>query len=139
MVMANILFVDYGVQVFVKVCLRLLRKCLVISDRTFYDSLIDQAVNLGKRQDLLLDRLDSFWMKILFPQPDMVIYFDCPEDIAFTRKIDPYTPNIEYLKDRRNLYLKLADKYKWIKIDGTLPIDDIALQIKDVVYKGLNL
>ena len=50
MVMANILFVDYGVQVFVKARLRLLKKCLVISDRTFYDSVIDQAVNLGKNR-----------------------------------------------------------------------------------------
>ena len=96
-------FADYGVQVFVKVRLRLLKKCLVISDRTFYDSVIDQAINLGKNRDWLLHSLDSFWMKFFFPEPDMVIYIDCPEEIAFSRKRDERTPNIEYFIERRKL------------------------------------
>ena len=132
-------FVDYGVQVFVKVRLRLLRKCPVISDRTFYDSVIDQAVNLGKNRDWLLNSLDSFWMKFLFPKPDMVIYIDCPEEIAFSRKMDERTPNIEYLIERRELYLALAGKYNWVKLDGTLPIDEIAVQVKGKVYKKLGM
>jgi len=128
-------FVDYGVQVFIKVRIRLLKKCLVISDRTFYDSVIDQAVNLGKNRDWLLNSLDSFWMKIFFPEPDMVIYIDCPEEIAFSRKMDERTPNIEYLIERRELYLALAGKYNWVKLDGTLPIDEVADRIKDRVKK----
>ena len=115
-------FADYGLQVFVKVRLRLLKKCLVISDRTFYDSVIDQAINLGEKRDWLLNSLDSFWIKFFFPNPDMVIYIDCPEEIAFSRKRDERTPNIEYFIERRKLYLALADKYKWIKINGTLPV-----------------
>jgi len=132
-------FVDYGVQVFVKVRLRLLKKCPVISDRTFYDSVIDQAVNLGKNRDWLLNSLDSFWMKFFFPEPDMIIYIDCPEEIAFSRKIDVHTPNIEYFIERRKLYLALAGKYNWVKLDGTLPIDEIAVQVKDKVYKKLGI
>ncbi len=131
-------FIDYGLQVFVKVRLRLLKKCLVISDRTFYDSVIDQAVNLGKNRDWLLNSLGSFWMKFFSPEPDMVIYIDCPEEIAFSRKKDERTPNIEYLIERRKLYLALAGKYNWVKLDGTLPIDEIADQIKEKVYKRMN-
>ncbi len=132
-------FIDYGLQVFVKVRLRLLKKCLVISDRTFYDSVIDQAVNLGKNRDWLLNSLDSFWMKFFFPKPDMVIYIDCPEKIAFSRKRDERTPNIEYLIERRKLYLALADKYNWVKLNGILPIDEIAVQVKEKVYKKLDI
>lgn len=132
-------FIDYGVQVFVKVRLRLLKKCPVISDRTFYDSVIDQAVNLGKNRDWLLNSLDSFWMKFFFPEPDMAIYIDCPEEIAFSRKMDEHTPNIEYFIERRKLYLELAGKYNWIKLDGTLPIYEIAVQVKNKVYKKLGI
>jgi len=132
--------VDYSLQIFVKVRLKLLKKQLIVSDRIFYDSVIDQAINLGERKELLLANLDSFWIKVFFPKPDLVIYIDCPEDIAFTRNmIKNDTPNIEYLTERRELYLKLADKYRWIKIDGTLPVDEITTQVCDIVYKKLGI
>lgn len=129
-------FIDYGLQIFIKIRIRLVGNRLIISDRIFYDSVIDQAVNLGEKKNWLLDSVDSLWMKVFFPKPDMVIYVDCPEDIAFSRKND--APDIEYLIDRRKLYLKFADRYGWIKIDGTLPVDEIAVQIKDIVYKRLS-
>jgi dTMP kinase len=132
-------FIDYGLQIFLKIRIRLLRKRLIISDRIFYDSIIDQAINLGKKRNGLLNSLDSFWIKIFFPEPDMVIYIDCPEEIAFSRKHDIFIPDMEYLKERRKLYMELVDRYGWIKIDGTLPVDEIADQIKDKVYKRLRV
>jgi len=132
--------IDYSLQIFVKIRISLLKRQIIISDRIFYDSVIDQAINLGNRKNWLLDALDSFWFRCLFPKPDIVIYVDCPEDIAFTRNMAKNdTPNIEYLKERRKLYLQLADKYRWFKIDGTLPVDKIAVQIKDKIYKKLGI
>ena len=130
-------FIDYGLQIFAKIRIKLIKKQLIISDRIFYDSVIDQAVDLGKRKNCLLDGLENFWIKILFPKPDLVIYVDCPEHIAFSRKTD--IPDIAYIKDRRELYLKLADRYGWVKIDGTLPIDEIASQVKDRVRSRLGI
>ena len=129
-------FIDYGLQIFIKIRIGMINKKMIISDRMYYDSVIDQAINLGVRKDGLLENLGSGWMKILFPQPDMVIYVDCPADIAFNRKDD--APNVEYLENRRELYLKLAERYGWIIIDGTLTEEEIAVQIKALVYKGLN-
>ena len=88
-------FIDYGLQILIKIRSKLFGEGLIISDRVFYDSIIDQAVNLGQRKDILLEGLDSFWMKMLFPIPDIVFYIDCPEDIAYSRKNDEYTPDIE--------------------------------------------
>ena len=130
-------FIDYGLQILIKVRTRLLKKQLVISDRIFYDSVIDQAINLGSGKNGLLESLDSFWVKFLFPEPDIVFYVDCPEDIAFSRKDD--APDIKYLKDRRRLYLELADKYNWKKVDGTLPVEKITEYIKGNTYKDLGL
>lgn len=129
--------IDYGLQIFVKIRIGLMRKEVIISDRVFYDSVIDQAINLAEKGDRLLDSLDSFWMKIFFPKPDIVILVDCPVNIAFSRKID--APNIDYLKKRRELYLLLANRYGWIKVDGALSIDEIAVQIKNKVNKILGI
>lgn len=133
----TLFFIDYGIQVFSKVRTELAKRDLIVSDRNFFDSVIDQAINLGKRKDSLLNRLDSFWIKCIFPQPDMVIYVDCPADIAFTRKED--APNVEYLMERRNLYLQLAERYGWVIVDGTLSVDKISAYVKDEVYNSLKL
>ncbi len=127
--------IDYGFQVFFKLRIKLIKHEVIISDRVFYDSLIDQAINLGYRGERLLEGLNSWWMVLIFPTPDMVIYIDCPADIAYTRKDD--APDIEYLAKRRKLYLNLADKYGWIKIDGTLSVEAIAEQIKGIIYNKL--
>ncbi len=125
-------FIDYSVQIFIKIGPELRKRELIISDRIFYDSVIDQAINLGGRKGWLLNSLDSFWMKMIFPNPDMVIYVDCPADIAFSRKDD--APNVEYLEERRDLYLELTDKYGWVYVDGTLSVDVIA----GLLYKIAN-
>jgi dTMP kinase len=129
-------FIDYGIQIFVRIRIGLLRKQLIISDRTFYDSIIDQVINLGERGDWLLDSIASFWMKIIFPEPNMIIFVDCPPDIAFSRKED--APNVGYLIERRTLYVHLAERYGWSKVDGTLPVDKIAQQIRQIVSKQLS-
>jgi len=128
-------FLDYGLQILVKIRFRLIQKGLIVSDRIFYDSLIDQVINMGEKRNWLLDKLDSVWIKTVFPEPDMVLYIDCPEEIAFSRKDD--APDLEYLMDRRELYQLMAEKYKWITIDGTLPVDEIGLQIRNEVYSKL--
>jgi dTMP kinase len=130
-------FIDYGLQIFLKVRIRLFKGKLIVSDRIFYDSVIDQAINLGKRKDRLLNGLESFWFKIIFPEPSLVIYIDCPGDIAYKRKND--APDIEYLEDRRRLYLQLADRYDWTTLDGTLGIDEIEHRIKGIVYGRLEI
>lgn len=130
-------FIDYGWQILVKVRIRLIRKELIVSDRMFYDSVIDQAVNLGNNRKWLLDNLTSPWMRVLFPKPDIVIYIDCPGEIAFARKDD--APDVEYLTDRRKLYKHLAEQYEWIEIDGTQPVDDIAEHIRNVVNQKLQV
>lgn len=129
-------FIDYGIQVFRKIYLQQFRGKIIVSDRIFYDSLIDKAADLGRDIDWLSRILDSFLFKIFFPKPDMVIYIDCPESIAISRKND--IPNLEYLISRRELYLKLSEKYGWVKINGALPIDTIENKIKKLVFQFLE-
>ncbi len=129
--------IDFGIQILITVRLALLKKQIIISDRMFHDAIVDQAVNFGKKKDWLVDSLNSFWMKMVAPKADIYIYIDCPEDVALSRKKDD--PEMEYISERRNLYLKLADRYDWIQIDGTLSAEKIAAQIKDHVYKRMSV
>lgn len=128
---------DYSIQLFARIHLRQLQNMLIISDRIFYDSIIDKAADLGKSEEWLLNNLNSFWLNNLFPKPDIVVYVDCPEDIAFSRKND--IPDIDYLSGRRTLYLKLTEVYNWIKIDGTLPVEEIENCIRKIIYKKLEI
>src|SRR3989338_7648605 len=124
---------DYGLQVFFKVRLPMIWSKLIISDRTFYDSIIDQEINLNDKRGVLVNRLDSWWMRLLFPKPTLVFYIDCMPEIALARKKD--APNIKYLADRRNLYLDLSKSLGWIVVDGTKTPYDIHEDIKKVIEK----
>jgi dTMP kinase len=130
-------FIDYGLQIFLKVRVRLFKGRMVVGDRIFYDSVIDQAVNLGSRKDGLLNGMDSLWFKIIFPDPSLVIYIDCPGDVAYKRKND--APDIEYLESRRKLYLRLAERYGWSTLDGTLSVGEIENRIQGIVCRKLGI
>ena len=130
-------FIDYGLQVFIKIRVALLKERLIVSDRIFYDSVIDQAVNLGQKREWLINNLETFWMRIIFPSPDVVIYVDCPENIAFSRTDDNL--DVEYLEERRKLYLMLADKYGWFKVDGTLSVEEVASRVKEPVFRKMAI
>jgi dTMP kinase len=128
-------FIDYAIQILFRIRLRMRSDLIILSDRIFYDSLIDQAINLSKTKEWLFNILDSFWIRLIFPTPNLVIYFDCPEHVAFARKKD--IPNIEYLKERRSLYLALAERYKWQKVDGTNSFDLISVEIRNLIYSSI--
>ena len=117
-------FIDYGVQVFFKVTVKLFTNQVVISDRLHYDSIIDQEINLRGHKASMLKGTKAWMVNHVFPRPDLVFFIDCPEEVAFSRKKD--APNLEYLQERRKLYMMLADKHGWIKIDGALPVEQIA-------------
>ncbi len=129
-------FIDYGIQLFLRVRLKLLKNQLLVSDRIFYDAIVDVAVDMGDRKDGMLDIANSVWVKPIFPEPDLAIYIDCPVDVAFSRKND--IPDKEFISERRELYLKLADKYKIFKVDGTQPVNKIAELIRKKVYQELG-
>jgi len=63
----------------------------------------------------------------IFPKPDFVFMIDLPEEVAFNRKND--IQSVEYLKERRQLYLEMSDKYGFIKINGQDTPQDILAQV----------
>jgi thymidylate kinase len=87
----------------------------VVCDRYVFDTVInDLAVHLGYDAEHIHHALASSFR--LLPEPDYVFFLDLPEEVALRRKND--IPHIEYLRERRALYLLTAQLYPMVKLDG---------------------
>jgi dTMP kinase len=128
----KILFIDYRIQIFLKIDMNLLLGNSIICDRYLYDTIItDVAIDLGLNADeifqLIINKLNSY------PKPDIVFLLDIDEEISYSRKSD--INSIEYLKDRRKSYLSIGNKLKnFIIIDSNR---DINLLENEILEKSL--
>lgn len=108
---------DYALQALFKVGIpRLLGRRLIV-DRYIYDAVLNASLTAHLSPNTTY-RLMSLLLKIL-PKPDVVLLIDLPEEVAFSRKSD--IQSVEYLRERRHRYLSTADRYGFLKLDGTAP------------------
>jgi thymidylate kinase len=114
-------FLDYSLQVLVKIKLRSRKSRIMVCDRYVYDLLVDLGTNFGYGQEEM-PRLFEAALLTLFPKPDLVFLLDLPPEEAFQRKED--VP-LSYLRDRRALYLSLGELPGVEILDGTAGIQDL--------------
>lgn len=118
----NFILLDYLVQVFVKIKIPLLFGFTLVSDRYVYDTIItDLSVDLSYTDENIQKMLQTLFKVI--PAPDVVFLIDVSEEIAFSRKDD--VPDINYLRERRSIYLKVANWCNMIVIDGSRTLYEI--------------
>lgn len=126
------LLIEYFSQAFFKIKLPLMFGKNIVCDRYIYDTIItDFALDLnysGKEVDVLLGKC----FRIL-PKPDLFFLIDVPEEIAFQRKTD--IPSVDYLEERRRLYLHLAKRDKVIILDGSKDPEELERVIQDRVLE----
>jgi len=101
----------------------------VVCDRYVFDAVIGLAANLHYSDDRTRDTIDRILR--LMPTPDLVFLIDLPEDTAFHRKSD--IPSLSYLAERRRMYLRLAEDYRMIILDGSRPAAEIQDMARDAV------
>ncbi len=111
------LFVDFIRFQFWRRHLRLLGYDMILSDRSFYDSLINiEYLNLEHNSSLV--RFGLWVLSLLLPQADTVFFFDLtPEDIM-TRSRVPEQGE-DYLRDKLTLFRLKKDSWHLISIDAT--------------------
>lgn len=107
---------DYILQALWQVALPLILKRNIIVDRYVYDTVVNVSLTTHLSFEHMCIWIDLI-LKIL-PNPDSIMLVDVPEDIAFERKND--IQSVKYLKERRLLYLRVADRYGFKILDGTL-------------------
>jgi len=93
-------------------------KGLTISDRSIVDTLVDI---IADTQDCYFFKHYGRYFLNLIPKNSVVVLLDVDEKTAIKRKKDVL--NLRYLKKRRAIYRKLADRYKWVIINTNTDFD----------------
>jgi thymidylate kinase len=99
----------------------------LICDRYIFDSVVD----LQQEFKFPLRFVDKVKYIKWIPQPNYKFLLDLPESHAFYRKTD--TASIEFLRERREIYLSLANEYGLKVIDATKPVEEILGTITDTI------
>ena len=122
----TIMLFDYYLQLIYKIGLPFLLHKNIVCDRYIYDTVItDIAVDMGYSEEEIFNQIERGFS--ILPTPDIIFLIDLPEEVAYNRKDD--TDSIGYLRDRRDYYLSTANKFKMIKIEGDVEIEDIERKI----------
>jgi len=127
----QILMFDYSLQIFFKVKLPLIFGKNIVCDRYIYDTIItDLSVDMNYSKDKVISMLNNLLR--YSPEPDITFLIDVPEKIAYQRKDD--TPAVEYLEERRRVYLDVGKTYKMVILDGSKSLEDLKNSIQKEVF-----
>ena len=128
----QILLFDYIVQIFFKVKLPLIFGKNIVCDRYIYDTVItDLSVDMNYSKDRVITLLNN--LLHFFPEPDITFLIDVPEEIAYQRKND--IPSVNYLKERREMYLNIGKEYRMVILDGTKKLEGLQCEIEERMFR----
>jgi dTMP kinase len=90
---------------------------VVLCDRYIFDTMVDLQQDLHFSVSRVRGVLGARWI----PQPDCKVLLDLEAETAFVRKAD--STSVEYLQERRTMYLDIARKYGLTVVDASQPIE----------------
>ncbi len=104
---------DYYLQFKIK-DVRSMNSDYLVSDRYFYDVLVNLAITMGWKYE----QFEKFLKKMyfLFPYPHIRVFVDIDPKVAFERKDDVIS--LDYLRIRRGFYKKMAKEFGFKSLDG---------------------
>lgn len=129
-----LLLLDYFLQIFQRVKVPLMRGEVIVCDRYIHDTVADLAVDYGYSDEETQKLLRSYLR--LFPNPDLVFLLDLPEQLAYQRKGD--VPSIDYLAQRRKIYLNMGKEYNVVALDATKGLIELKDIVKSSVFEYLG-
>lgn len=116
------LIIDYLFQIIIKIRLPLLLGKVVVCDRYVYDTVLtDFSVDMSFSKNQSISLIDKCFL--VAPMPTINFLVDVLEETAFKRKDD--IPSIEYLKDRRSIYLQIAQYYSMTVLNGNSTAEQV--------------
>jgi len=121
------IFIDYLLG-YLTIKIKTLNGQPVISDRYFYDVLVDpKRFRFSK-----INLFQSFLIKIFLPRPDITFLLTAPSDIIFSRKQDLQIKEI----DRQNkAYNLLTNKFNEIQIiDASVSVNDVYNNVRQKLF-----
>ncbi len=123
--------IDYNLGYWFKIRPLLVKSTLVLFDRYFDDILVDP-----KRYRYGGPMWAVRWIRKLIPRPDLVFILDVPEEEILKRKQEVSPQEVSRQREAyRNLALELPNAFI---INGSLPPDQVAKQVRDIILDYLN-
>ena len=131
----NILLFDYFLQILFKIRVPLIIGKSVVCDRYVYDTVInDLSVDMNYSKSEIKNLLKKCFF--VAPKPNLVFLIDIPEEVAFQRKKD--IPSVDYLKERRVIYLDIGKEERMIVLDGSKDLAELKNLVRDKVFEFIN-
>ena len=128
----HLLLFDYFIQILFKIKLPLLFGKNIVCDRYIYDTIVtDLTVDFNYSKEEVKNSLNKILS--LFPTPGVTFLVDLPEEMAYQRKND--IPSIEYLKERRKMYLYVGKECNMVILDGTKKLEELQCEIEKEVFQ----
>jgi len=128
------LLFDYFFQILFRVRIPLIHGKNIVCDRYVYDIIADLSVDFNYSEERVKRMLKN--LLYLFPKPDLIFLIDVPEEIAYQRKDD--VPSIDYLKERRKVYLNIGKKYRMIILDGCKDLRKLKELVRKEVFEYIK-
>lgn len=126
---------DYYVQMWAKVALPRLRRCVIVCDRYVYDTVIsDLAAHLAYTEAQVLDAVARCLRRV--PAPALTLLIDLDEETAFARKTD--VPHPDYLHERRKHYRTLVARPEVTMVNGALPVERLVTSVMSLCIPMLE-
>jgi thymidylate kinase len=104
---------------------------IVIYDRHFiFDFDYDTAAGSTPKTSII-DRIHRWYLHVLYPRPDLVIFLDAPGNVLFARKREL---TVDILEARRQAFLREGQKTQnFIRIDATQPVDVVLSRVSEEI------
>jgi len=131
---ATVWLADYILQTMPKVKIPILLNKKLVVDRYIYDIAVNLSLTTNNDIDYAYNMVSLFYK--FAPKPNIVIYVDIPEQVAFDRKND--IQDIEYLRERRKRYQILVDKFDFKVIDGQKNYDQMLEDTVNILVKSAS-
>jgi thymidylate kinase len=104
----------------------------VICDRYTFDTMVDLQQELQYSLAQAQRIMSARWI----PQPVCKFLLDLPAEVAFTRKTD--TRSLEFLQQRRVMYLDIARIYNLTMFNATWPAAQVAQIAQEKIRSSLQ-
>jgi thymidylate kinase len=131
----KILLIDFLLQMLFKVKIPLKLGKNIVCDRYIYDTIItDLSVHMNYSVEKMVNLINNLLQFI--PKPNITFLLDVPEEVAYQRKTD--ISSVEYLKEKRWIYLDVGKRCEMIIMDGCKPLEELKILIQNKVLEYLR-
>lgn len=106
-----------------------LRGFVVLYDRHFLFDALKPRSEAPPRE--LSDRLHNWFLRYLYPKPDLALFLDAPAPVLLARKQEIPLDRLE--RDRTRIEERRAHARHFVRVDAALPHDEVVRQVSELI------